>query len=217
MDDLTDLRVGRLIVLQRSHKVRGREFWLCRCDCGTEKALWKHHLLKSAVKSCGCLRREVTAHKNTKHGQGGRGRKTPEYLAWVGMHTRCTNPQGTGYENYGARGITICDRWRESFENFLTDMGPRPSSAHSVERKDNNRGYEPDNCVWATRVEQANNRRNNRVVTYKGQRLTIVQAAALAGIPAQNVYDRLHLGWSEERALNQPVRRDRRSAVLTPT
>lgn len=117
------------------------------------------------------------------------------------MKERCTNPNNDAYADYGGRGIKVCASWSASFETFLRDMGPRPSIAHSLDRVDNNRGYEPGNVVWATRVAQARNQRSNRVVVYRGQSMSLAEAAELAQLPYATIWSRLERGWSIDRAL----------------
>ena len=130
------------------------------------------------------------------------------------MLQRCHNPRNPAYADYGARGIAVCAAWRASFDAFFADMGPRPSPAHSIDRKDNERGYEPGNCRWATRVEQNNNTRQNVFLTLRGRTQTREAWAREAGISAKVVRDRMEkLGWSAEEALFTPVRRCRREAA----
>lgn len=131
---------------------------------------------------------------------------SPEYLSWRAMKMRCTIPNATAYDRYGGSGITICDRWLNSFENFLDDMGPRPSADYSLERIDNLLGYSPENCRWATKKEQANNRRNNRLWTYQGETKTVSAWAKQVGIHKTTLLDRVvDFHWSIEKALTTPV------------
>jgi hypothetical protein len=136
------------------------------------------------------------------HGMTG----TPEHRAWKNMKTRCSNPN-TGYHHrYGARGITVCPEWRDSFERFFADVGVRPTSGHTLERVDNDRGYEAGNVRWATRREQAQNRETNRRLTLDGVTRTLAQWPGIVGVKEATIYKRLKLGWTVEAALSTPVR-----------
>lgn len=142
----------------------GRARFVCRCDCGTEKIISSGNLGKGKSNSCGCLQREgatarLNANRKIKHGMKRRGNPAPEYAVWSMMKKRCHDPEDKDYRHYGGRGIVVCQRWRDSFENFIADMGRRPPGL-TLERKDNSKGYEPSNCKWATWTEQAKNRRH---------------------------------------------------------
>ena len=132
--------------------------------------------------------------------------KTPEYHAWIDMKHRCFNPNNKQYSNYGGRGITVCDRWKNSFQNFLADMGSRLTAKHSLDRINNDGDYCPDNCKWSTNAEQQNNQRNNHLITIDDVTLTIAQWAKKMGFGKKVIGDRLKLGWSEFDAVMTPVR-----------
>jgi len=133
-------------------------------------------------------------------------RYCPEYKIWVNIKQRCTNPNSSGFKRYGNRGITICEKWYNSFAAFFKDMGNRPSPEHTIERIDNNKGYSPDNCKWATKKEQANNRRNNHFITLYGWTLTIAQWSRFVNIGQSIICDRISEGWPPSKAIFTPVR-----------
>jgi hypothetical protein len=205
--DLTGQRFGRLQVVGPAHVDRhGNRHWSCRCDCGTEITKVRGNLVNGWTKSCGCLQREVGKNNRT-HGM----RHTPEYEAWCNMRGRCFDPKNSAYKRYGGRGIMVCKRWLK-FENFIADMGLRPSPKHSLDREDNDGNYTPKNCRWATKKQQNDNTSQNRWLTLHGVTRTISDWSKHTGIRRLTIGWRLDRGWSAERALTTPTRPIRRSA-----
>lgn len=131
---------------------------------------------------------------------------TPEYRAWQTMRLRCLVPSNPAYSDYGGRGITVCERWKDSCANFVADMGRKPSGRHELDRIDNNKGYEPGNCRWATRTENDRNRRSNRHLTHEGVTRTLAEWCEIKCLPRDTVQKRLAAGWSIPRSLETPVR-----------
>lgn len=169
--------------------------WYCECKCGIRRIVDGYRLRKSVSRSCGC------ANGQEFHRQS----HTPEYYLWKAMKRRTGSPNDSQYHNYGGRGITVCERWRKSFSNFLADMGPRPTPKHQLERVNNEGPYAPTNCVWATRHEQCRNRRTNTPLTYKGETKTLLDWAQDLGMYRETLRDRIRRGWSVEQALETPV------------
>lgn len=175
--------------------------WECVCECGTVRiSRTKPLTRRGGIRHCGCKTKERQRHASTRHGLS----QSTEHAIWRGMRSRCLIPSAGNYVNYGGRGITVCERWN-TFENFLTDMGLRPSPSHSIERINNDGPYCPDNCRWATASEQHRNTRRTKWIEFEGQTRSLAEWAELRQIADTTIDERLKRGWSLKRALNTPV------------
>lgn len=183
--DVSGVKFGRLTAIK--YVSNGK--WSCDCSCGFVGKIVKTGSLRNGgVKSCGCLRvdRAIAQSKtNTKHGLC----NTAEYSSWEHIKARCYDKKNRNYHNYGARGIGVCESWANSFLNFLSDMGCKPSQKHEIERINNNGDYEPGNCRWATRTDQMNNTRRCRFVTWNGKTQTVMQWAKECKVPYHYIYN----------------------------
>lgn len=204
--DLAGEKRNMLTAIRFVEKRGSKNYWQCRCDCGAEAVVSVDNFRSGGVKSCGCRKlRPVVA----SHGAS-RGRKrTPEYSVWLGMIHRCHRPANKGFRYYGGRGIQVCERWRDDFPTFLADVGPRPSLSHSIERINNDGHYEPENVRWATRFEQARNRRNNHLVTIGATTMPLSQWCAMSGVLLHTALRRLRVGWEPHHAILCPAARPR--------
>lgn len=195
--DETGNRYGRLVVLKRAGYRERNATWHCKCDCGNHCVTTGTKLRLGRKRSCGCLIRDtVTTHGLTN---------TPEYHAWTIMKQRCTNPNNANYPRWGGRGISVCARWLTSFENFYADMGPRPDPDRSLDRRDNDGDYTPENCRWATRSQQGQNKRNNVLLTHRGITQCLAAWSRDVDLDEKVLSKRLQLGWSDGRALTTPL------------
>ncbi len=211
--NLTEQKFGRWIVIQLADRGKnGSIYWLCRCVCGKEKRVQYSHLQSGASRSCGCLSREISIQCNTKHGHNTRGKVSKTYKTWLSMIQRCTNPKSPDYYLYGGRGIRVCKRWLK-FENFLDDMGERPTNNYTLDRISNNKGYSKINCHWATRKEQARNRRSNLLISFNGKTQCLIEWAEELGIKYGVLLSRSRGGWSINRMLTQPVGKYKRVSL----
>jgi len=207
--DLSNQRFGRLIALfPGSHpaSVRARDkYWVCICDCGNRTFVAAKSLKNGHTSSCGCLQKERAAQackqSHTSHGHTRGNKTTKEYRAWTGVITRCENHNIPSFSYYGGRGIVVHPPWRESFESFLADVGPAPSSSHSLDRVDVEGGYVPGNVRWATQQEQSRNRRDRKQITYKGKTQFLSDWSKDLSIHLGTLHSRLYkYGWTVDRA-----------------
>lgn len=187
-------KVGAWTLVSQSRDARKKRY-LCRCECGKEKQVDAYCLATGKSKSCGCKRQSRLRHGYTRNGE-----VRPEWQAWNHMCQRCTNPRDKHYKDYGGRGITVCERWA-SFDEFIKDMGDRPSPKHSLDRINGDKGYAPENCRWATAITQASNRRSVIWIEYGGQRNTVAGWAKATGINRTTILARYHKGLTPDRIL----------------
>jgi hypothetical protein len=200
--DMTGNKYGRLLVIKHvGSTLNGKTLlWEMQCDCGKVIVQQGGQVRNGKIVSCGCFQREASASRLTKHGKS----RTREYTIWNQMIARCYNQKNSRYYTHGGRGITVCDRWRNSVEAFIEDMGLIPGPKYSIDRINNDGNYEPENCRWATVEEQMNNKRTNRKMTYKGKTQTIAQWSREVGIRYATLLQRTRNGWTAEKALTTP-------------
>lgn len=207
--DRVGQRFGALTVVAHSHSVfrssrhGSYQFWRCRCDCGVESVVLASNLTKGNTTSCGCRSSRLTlGDRNTTHGMS----ETATYGGWSAMRDRCSQRTHSEWPRYGGRGVSVCERW-DSFENFLQDMGERPSAAHSIDRWPNRSGnYEPGNCRWATHQQQARNKSNTVLIEFRGEALTAAEWSERTGLGADLIAQRIRNGWEPGRAMSAPSR-----------
>lgn len=198
LGDLIGQKFGKLTVTSYAGTDRHRKrIWSCACSCGNESIVSTTQLILGKTQSCGCYL--VEAH--TKHGD----HKSLEYYAWGSMRKRCESPGAKFYEKYGGRGIKVCNRW-QSYENFLGDMGRKPTKNHSLDRIDNDGDYTPENCRWATKSQQTRNRSASVWIEFNGKTQLMGDWAAELGINYHALYQRVRKGWTIERAFTTPAK-----------
>lgn len=198
LDNLTGRKFGRLLVLTQAPKRPHQRliYWVCRCDCGVVREFCASNLRAKVSQSCGCLARELMAKRRRSHGHTCNEKGyTPEYTAWLQMKQRCVG-------KYLSKGISVSLRWGK-FNNFLADMGNKPSAAHSLDRKDNAKGYTRNNCRWATAKQQARNKSNNRRVSLNGKTQTLSEWAEELNLNYNTLKNRLRIGFSPAQALQK--------------
>lgn len=215
IEDFIGKKYNRLTVLSEApftFSANGRKKYrlLCRCDCGTEKPVALHQVIHGQTKSCGCLINERIREANSIHGDTRDYKLSPEYRSWIAMKARCLYPKSVKYSRYGARGITVCPEWIESYAAFLADMGRKPTPEHTLDRIENNGNYERGNCRWATPAQQRANQNPRQskgaTVEFRGETKTILEWARQFSVPSTTIYHRINKGWPTEKALTSPVK-----------
>ena len=211
--DITGKKFGRLTAIEKAGTAGDKQtLWMCTCDCGNTVTVRGKHLRSGHTQSCGCLNIEKTRDPSCKKSTHGM-KKTHLYSRWRNMKERCYNKNRTGYARYGGRGIEVCPEWRNSFETFrdwamsngYDENAPR--GQYTLERKDNDGPYCPENCRWATYKEQANNRSSNDLITYNDETKTVKEWSERCGIPYPAFRARLIRGWDIARAMSTPIKR----------
>lgn len=188
-----------LTVLKLLDKTDRGFWWLCRCDCGKEVRVLGSNIIRGHNKSCGCYKIKINSEIHRKHYMI----DTRIYKTWSGMKNRCLNPKNQAYKDYGERGITVCDKWLD-FQGFYEDMKDNYSDNLTIDRIDNNKGYFKSNCRWATKLEQANNVRDNHIITVDNVTDTVANICRLHHVNYNRVIDRISHGWDASRAIKEP-------------
>lgn len=202
-DEMIGFKVGKLEVIELSHQDKNGSFkWLCKCECGNTKVISQGSLRQGQSLSCGCIQKAFTINRQLKHGMSHR----PIYQTWLDMKKRCTNPKSNEYHNYGGRGIKISEKWINSFQNFFDDVGDIPFPNAQIDRIDNDGNYELGNIRWSTVEENQRNKRNNHLVTYKGETMCVADWAVRLGIKSSILFARLSKpSYTVEEAFTLPV------------
>lgn len=205
--DMIGKRFGKLTVLEYAGVDNHRcKLFKCLCDCGKETTTRKSRLINGGTQSCGCLVSEVWSKMTYKHGHATHEKYNRVYAIWSHMVDRCHNENNPAYQRYGARGITVCDEWREDVDSFIDWANNNGYSDDlSLDRKDNDKGYSPDNCRWVDDVTQGNNKRNNVLITHNGETHTAAEWGRILGVDAKLLRMRKSKGWSDERIITEPI------------
>lgn len=207
--DLTGKRYGRLVVIERAKNKGSKTAWLCKCDCGNEKIVSGDKLKTGNTKSCGCLNKELTIRRSSTH----KMTNTRLYRLWLGIKKRCYNKNQPEYKNYGAKGIKMCDEWKNDFISFCSwsyEHGFDEKLSRwecSIDRIDTLKDYSPQNCRWVDIHKQANNKTNNHLLTFQNSTLTLTQWSKKIKISQSTIRHRLKRGWSVEKTLTTPLLR----------
>lgn len=205
--DIRGQNFGRLSVIERARSSEsGRARWRCRCICGNEIITDAYSLRSGATRSCGCLQKEVAAATSRKYIRTHNQKNSRLYNIWSGIKGRTGNPAHQRYSDYGGRGIAVCPEWRNSFETFRDwSLSNGYRDDLSIDRKDNDGPYSPENCHWISRLDQANNKRNNRLIEFNGEIHTLAEWAKITGINYYTLKTRFSRGWDPQKALLPPT------------
>ncbi len=195
LKDLTGQQFGHWTVLSYIGPAPGSMMWLCRCQCGVERAVSAGNMKAGKSISCGCIQAKTTSQRLFKHGQSSH----PIYTSWAGLKSRCLNENDVDFSHYGGRGIRVCDRWLEDFWHFWSDMAAEWRPGLSVERKDVNGNYEPKNCCWATQSRQMRNTRRTIMLDTPWGKMSVTDAAEKAGIKPAILRQRIYKGFMLDR------------------
>lgn len=205
--DISNTKFGYLTAINVNRVAKSRAIlWNCVCSCGNKCVVSTNNLRNGHTQSCGCYLKERCSEMNSTHGKS----KIKEYYVWKTMKSRCKNKSNGSYKNYGARGIMVCERWDNSFENFINDMGLRPSDKHSIDRIDNDGNYEPSNCRWADIFEQAGKKRSNKVLEFNGEIMILEDWARKFNITAGAISNHLRKGKSFDFICNYYIKKQKK-------
>ena len=207
--DLTGRRFGKLLVIDRALNNKTQTRWNCICDCGRYAIVGTNCLMRGHTKSCGCSKGEFVSLNRIKHGL----KNTATYVVWKGMRERCNNPKASNYYRYGQRGIKVCEEWNDYVKFYEWAIANGYKEGLTLDRINNDGDYCPNNCRWVDKLTQGNNKCNNRVIEYQGQRYTLIQLSRLCGIERRTLGRRLSVGWSIEDAVTIPPKLGNRIKV----
>lgn len=199
--DLKNKKFGNLMPISMEYVKGKRAFWKCLCDCGNEKIIRADHLISGHTQSCGCISKSTHKATHSKHNKS----DTKLYKIWSSIKQRCFYEKSTNYKNYGGRGISICKEWKDNFQSFYDwSISSGYKEGLSIDRVDVNGIYCPENCRWATIIEQSNNKRNNVIIEFNGVKKPLNYWEQKTGLSREIIYKRIRRGWEVKDALSKP-------------